>query len=68
MTMTPVKLRQACDKVGGFYAMARLFGKRHPPPYLYRRINRKVAMTAGAADRGALGNAAASENLGFWTV
>ena len=45
MTMTPVKLRKACDKVGGVYAMARLFGKGRPPQYLYRRINRKVAIS-----------------------
>ena len=43
MTMTPAKLRKACDKAGGVYAMARLLGKGHPPQYLYRRINRKVA-------------------------
>ena len=44
MTMTPAKLRKACDKVGGVYAMARLLGKGHPPQYLYRRINRKVGL------------------------
>ena len=44
MTMTPAKLRKACDKVGGVYAMARLFGKGHPPQYLYRRINREVGL------------------------
>src|SRR5262249_12857351 len=27
MTMTPAKLRKTCGKVGGVYAMARLFGK-----------------------------------------
>jgi hypothetical protein len=43
MTMTPAKLRKACDNVGGVYATARLLGKGHPPQYLYRRINRKVA-------------------------
>ena len=42
--MTPAKLRKACDKVGGVYAMARLFSKGHPPQYLYRRINRKVGL------------------------
>jgi len=45
MTMTPAKLRKACDKVGGVYAMARLLGKGHTPHYLYRRINRKVAIS-----------------------
>jgi hypothetical protein len=45
MTMTPAKLRKACDKVGGVYAMASLFGKGHPPQYLDRRISRKVALS-----------------------
>ena len=45
MTMTPAKLRKACDKLGGVYAMARLFGKGHLPQYLYRRTNRKVAIS-----------------------
>src|SRR5262249_35317907 len=45
MSMTPAKLRKACDKVGGVYAMARLLGKGHPPQYLYRRVNRKVAIS-----------------------
>jgi len=45
MTTTPAKLRKACDKVGGVYAMAKLFVKGHPPQYLYRRVNRKVAIS-----------------------
>jgi hypothetical protein len=45
MTMTPAKLRKACDKVGAVYLMARLLGKGHPPQYLYQRINRKVAIS-----------------------
>ena len=44
MTMTPAKLRKACDKVGGVYTMARLLGKGHTP-HVYRRINRKVAIS-----------------------
>ena len=45
MTTTPAKLRKACDKVGGVYAMARLLGKGHTPQSLYRRINRKVVIS-----------------------
>ena len=45
MTMTPAKPRKACDKLDGVYAMARLFGKGHLPQYLYRRTNRKVAIS-----------------------
>jgi hypothetical protein len=45
MTMTPAKPRKACVKVGRVYARARLLGKVHPPQYLHRRINRKVALS-----------------------
>jgi hypothetical protein len=34
MAVTPAKLRKACDKVGGVYAMRRLLGKGHTPQYL----------------------------------
>ena len=44
ITMTPAKLRKACDKVGGVCAIARPLGKGHTPQYLYRRINRKVGL------------------------
>ena len=43
--MTPAKLRKACDKVGGVYAMARRLGKGHTPQSLYGRINRKIAIS-----------------------
>jgi hypothetical protein len=53
MTMTPVKLRKACDKVGGVYAMARLFSKGHPPQYLYRRSSQRpgaLTMAVGPSE------------------
>ena len=52
MTMTPAKLRKACDKVGGVYAMARLFGKGVS---LRRFAGTKLKMQGGSAtDSGGL--------------
>jgi hypothetical protein len=45
MTMTPAKLRKACDKVGGVYAMARLFGKGVS---LHRFAGTKLKMQGGS--------------------
>ena len=51
MTMTPAKLRKACDKVGGVYAMARLLGKGHTPfETLKQRLPLKLLKTRSFAN------------------